>query len=168
MGKHNKVSRKKYWKRRKKRFRGKELNEVECSLTYSLQEQNHGGLENDFDHADNASEDQTGRSFQKYLHTCDDDHENQNDHSPAENSPFSSNNDSEEQNIVIDDELTSCSTDNEIEYSGKGLDLTDPKVIKLFAQPKPSEDPLWVNMFVYHRNKRKLLKQLRNPLGVKY
>ena len=167
MGKHNKVSRKKYWKRRKKRFTGKELNEVECSSTYSLQEQNHGGLENDFDHADNASEDQTGRSFQKYLHTCDDDHENQNDHSP-ENSAFSSNNDSEEQNIVIDDELTSCSTDNEIEYSGKGLDLTDPKVIKLFAQPKPSEDPLWVNMFVYHRNKRKLLKQLRNPLGVKY
>lgn len=168
MGKHNKVSRKKYWKRRKKRFTGKELNEVECSSTYSLQEQNHGGLENDFDHADNDSEDQTGRSFQKHLHTCDDDHENQNDHSPAENSPFSSNYDSEEQNIVIDDELTSCSTDNESEYSGKGLDLTDPKVIKLFAQPKPSEDPLWVNMFVYHRNKRKLLKQLRNPLGVKY
>ena len=169
MGKHNKVSRKNYWKRRKRRFTGKESNEVDCSSTYSLQEQNHGGLENDFDHADNDSEDQTGRSFQKYLDTCDDDHENQNNHSP-ENSPFSSNNDSEEQKIdgVVDDELTTCSTDNESEYSGEGLDLNDPRVIKLFAQPKPSEDPLWVNMFVYHRNKRKLLKQLRNPLGVKY
>ena len=145
------------------------MNEVECSSTYSMQEQNHGGLENDFDHANNDSEDQTLHSFQKYLDTCDDDHENQNDHSP-ENSPFSSNNDSEEQNIdgVVDNELTTCSTDNESEYSGKGLDLNDPKVIKLFAKPKPSEDPLWVNMFVYHRNKRKLLKQLRNRLAVKY
>ena len=108
-------------------------------------------------------------AFQRYLDTCDDDHENQHDHSP-ENSPFSSNNDSEEQNIdgVVDNELTTCITDNESEYSGKGLDLNDPRVIKLFAQPKPSEDPLWVNMFVYHRNKRKLLKQLRNRLAVKY
>ena len=73
-------------------------------------------------------------AFQRYLDTCDDDHENQDDHSP-ENSPFSSNNDSEEQNIdgVVDNELTTCITDNESEYSGKGLDLNDPRVIKLFA-----------------------------------
>ena len=114
-----------------------------------MQEQNHGGLENDFDLADNDSEDQTGLSFQNYLDTSD--------------------NDSEEQNIdgVVEEELTTCSTDNESEYSYKCLDLNDPKVIKLFAQPKPTEDPLWVNMFVYHRNKRKLLKLLTNPLGVK-
>ena len=91
MGKHNKVSRKKYWKRCKRRFTGKESNEVECSSTYSMQEQNHGGVENDFDHADKDSEDQTGLtcSFQNYLDTCDDDHENQNDRSP-ENSLISS------------------------------------------------------------------------------
>ena len=110
---------------------------------WNMQQQNHGGLENDVDHADNDSEDQTGRSFQKYLDTCDDDHENQNDHSP-EKSPFSSNNDSEEQNIGgdVDDKLITCSTENESEYSGKCLDLNDPKVIILFAQPKPSKDPL--------------------------
>lgn len=114
----------------------KESNEVECFSTYSMQEQNHGGSENDF-------ENQTGRSFQNYLDTCDDDHGNQNAHS-RESGPFSS--------------------DNESEYSGKCLDLSDPKVINFFAQSKPTEDPLWVNMFVYHRNKRNLLKQLRNPL----
>ena len=138
----------------------KESNEVECSSTYSMQEQNYGGSENDF-------KDQTGRSFQNYLDTCDDDHENQNAHSP-ESSPFSSDNDSEEQNIdgVVNGELTTCSNDNESEYSGKCLDLNDPKVINFFAQSKPTEDPLWVNMFVYLRNKRNLLKQLRNPLYV--
>ena len=100
-----------------------------------MQEQSHGGLENDFDHA--------ARSFQNYLDTCDVDHENQNDHSP-ENSPFLLDNDSEEQNIdgVVDDELTTCSSDNESGYSSKCLDLNDPMVIKLFAQPKPIEDPL--------------------------
>ena len=44
------------------------------------------------------------------------------------------------------------------------LDLNDPKVIKMFAQPKPSEDPLYVSFYRYQRNKRKLLKLLRNPL----
>ena len=128
MGKHNKVSRKNYWKRRKRRFTGKESNEVQCSSSYSMQEQSNGGLENDFDHADNDSEDQAARSFQNYLDTCDVDHENQNDHSP-ENSPFLLDNDSEEQNIdgFVDDELTTCSSDNESGYSSKCLDLNDPK-----------------------------------------
>ena len=44
------------------------------------------------------------------------------------------------------------------------LDLDDHKVIKMFAQPKPSEDPLYVSFYHYQRNKRKLLKLLRNPL----
>ena len=169
MGKHNKVNRKKYWKRRKRRFTGKGSSEVECSSPHSMEEQNDGGFENDFDHADNDSEDQTGhtctRSFQNYLDTSDSSSENQNDHS-CEN--ISSDIDSEEQNIdgVVEDELTACSTDNDSEYSYECLNLNDPKVIKRFSQPKPTEDPLWVNMFVYHRNKRKLLKLLQNPLGV--
>ena len=44
------------------------------------------------------------------------------------------------------------------------LDVNDPKVIKMFAQPKPSKDPLYVSFYCYQRNKRKLLKLLRNPL----
>lgn len=147
MGKHNKVNRKNYWKRRKRRFTGRG-NEEQCSSTCSKEEQNHGGLESDFDHADNDSEDQTGHSLQNYLDTSD--------------------NGSEYQNVNVADELTACSTDNESEHSDKCLDLNDPKVIKFFDQPKPTEDPLWVNMFVYQRHKRKLLKLLRNPLGVKY
>ena len=147
MGKHNKVNRKNYWKRRKRRFTGRG-NEEQCSSTCSKEEQNHGGLESDFDHADNDSEDQAGHSLQNYLDTSD--------------------NGSEYQNVNVADELTACSTDNESEHSDKCLDLNDPKVIKFFDQPKPTEDPLWVNMFVYQRHKRKLLKLLRNPLGVKY
>ena len=147
MGKHNKVNRKNYWKRRKRRFTGRG-NEEQCSSTCSKEEQNHGGLESDFDHADSDSEDQTGHSLQNYLDTSD--------------------NGSEYQNVNVADELTACSTDNESEHSDKCLDLNDPKVIKFFDQPKPTEDPLWVNMFVYQRHKRKLLKLLKNPLGVKY
>ena len=106
-------------------------------------------------------------SLQNYLDTSDNGSEYQNDHS-LENSLIPSVNDSEGQNVNAEDELTACSTDNESERSDKCLDLNDPKVIKLFDQPKPTEDPLWVNMFVYQRHKRKLLKLLRNPLGVKY
>ena len=166
MGKHNKVNRKNYWKRRKRRFTGRG-NKEQCSSTCSKEEQNHGGLESDFDHADNDSEDQTGHSLQNYLDTSDNGSEYQNDHS-LENSLIPSVNDSEGQNVNVADELTACSTDNESEHSDKCLDLNDPKVIKFFDQPKPTEDPLWVNMFVYQRHKRKLLKLLRNPLGVKY
>lgn len=157
MGKHNKVNRKKYWKRRKRRFTGKGSSEVECSSPYSM--------------TLNDSEDQTGHtcSFQNYLDTSDSGSENQNDHS-CKNNLTSSDIDSEEQNIdgVVKDELTACSTDNDSDYSHECLDLNDPKVIKRFSQSKPTEDPLWVNMFVYHRNKRKLFKLLQNPLGVKY
>ena len=81
MGKHNKANRKKYWKRQKRRFTGKGSNEVQCSSTYSMKEQNHGDLQNDFDHADVGSEDQTGHSFQNYLDTSNNGSENQNDHS---------------------------------------------------------------------------------------
>ena len=44
------------------------------------------------------------------------------------------------------------------------LDLTDHKVMKMFAHPKPSEDPLYVSFYHYQKNKRKLLKRLTNPL----
>ena len=167
MGKHNKVNRKNYWKRRKRRFTGRE-NE-QCPSTYSKEEQNHGGLESDFDHADNDSEDQIGHSLQNYLDTSYNGSEYENDHS-LENSLIPSDNDNEEQNVdgVVEDELTASSTDNDSEHSYKCLDLNDPKVIKLFEQPEPTKDPLWVNMFMYQRHKRKLLKLLRNPLGVKY
>ena len=49
-------------------------------------------------------------------------------------------------------------------FMNRCLDLNDPKVIKMFAQPKPSEDPLYVSFYRYQRNKRKLLKLLGNPL----
>ena len=120
MGKHNKVNCKKYWKRRKRRFTGKGSSEVECSSTYSMEEQNHGGLENDFDHADNDSEDQTGHtcSFQNYLDNSGSGTANRNDHS-CENNLISADVDSVEQNIdgVVEDELMACSTDNDSEYS---------------------------------------------------
>lgn len=77
MGKHNKVNRKNYWKRRKRRFTGRG-NEEQCSSTCSKEEQNHGGLESDFDHADNDSEDQAGHSLQNYLDTSDNGSEYQN------------------------------------------------------------------------------------------
>ena len=119
---------------------------MECSSPYSI--------------TLNDSEDQTSHtcSFQNYLDTSDSGSENQNDHR-CKNNLISSDIDSEEQNIgVVEDELTACSTDNDSEYSHECLNLNYPKVIKCFSQPKPTEDPLWVNMFVYHRNKRKLLK----------
>ena len=44
------------------------------------------------------------------------------------------------------------------------LDLTDPNLIKMFAQPKLSEDLLYVSFYRYQRNKRNLLKLLSNFL----
>ena len=60
--------------------------------------------------------------------------------------------------------VQSQSSDSGDSFLNRCLDLNDPKVIKMFAQPKRSEDPLNVSFYRYQRNKRKLLKLLRNPL----
>ena len=81
-----------------------------------------------------------------------------------------------EQSDCTEEDQSTCSSvpeenNSSIEDNGSDsgdcyhcLDLTDPKVIKMFGQPKPSEDPLYVSFYRYQRNKRKLLKLLRNPL----
>ena len=115
MGKHNKVCRKNFWKRRERRLKGRG-NQVECSTVSDKVEQTHFGLENDtVNHSDNNNKDQTDHGTQNSIDTSD--------------------NDSQEQNY---DGLTPVqhefATDEENE--GNYLDLNDPKVIKLFEQPK--------------------------------
>lgn len=79
--------------------------------------------------------------------------------------------------LATSDQQTEESNSNNVEdrlcneEDSKGelfLNQNDPKVIKLFEQPHPSKDPLWVNFFLFNRNRRKLLKMMRNPLGFKF
>ena len=59
MGKHNKVCRKNYWKRRESRLKGRG-NQVECSSVSDKVEQTHFGFESDtVNHSDNNNKDQT-------------------------------------------------------------------------------------------------------------
>ena len=108
-------------------------------------ENNHGGL--DVIHTDKYdNQDLSDHSLTNDLDTSDNESENQ-------SACGTSDTNSEEQS----DNVLSPASSERISESNYYLDINDPKVIKLFEQPKPSEDPLWVNFFLFQRHKRKLL-----------
>lgn len=138
MGKHNKDKRKEYLKKRKRRLKDKR------SEVQYYTEQN-----------DCTEEDQI---------TCSSGPEENNSVQYTEKSDCTE----EDQSTCtsVPEENNSSIGDNGSDSGDcyRCLDLTDPKVMKMFAHPKPSEDPLYVSFYRYQRNKRKLLKLLRNPL----
>ena len=90
---------------------------------------------------------------------------------------IAANQDNREDYLATSDQQTEESNSNNVEdrlcneEESEGdllLNKNDPKVIRLFEQPQPSKDPLWVNFFQFNRNRRKLLKMLRNPRGFKF
>lgn len=90
---------------------------------------------------------------------------------------IAANQDNREDYLATSDQKTEESNINNVEdrlcdeEESKGdlfLNKNDPKIIRLFEQPQPSKDPLWVNFFQFNRHRRKLLKMLRNPLGFKF
>lgn len=126
-----------------------------CSAAFSEEEHNHGGL--DVFHTDKYdNQDLSDHSLTNDLDTSDNESENQ-------SACGTSDTNSEKQS----DNVLPPANSERMSESNYYLDINDPKVIKLFEQPKPSEDPLWVNFFLFQRNKRKLLKLLENPLGIK-
>ena len=126
-----------------------------CSAAFRKEEHNHGGL--DVIHTDKYDyQDLSDHSLTNDLDTSDNESENQ-------SGCGTSDTNSQEQS----DNVLSPASSERISESNYYLDINDPKVIKLFEQPKPSEDPLWVNFFLFQRHKRKLLQLLENPLGIK-
>ena len=113
-----------------------------CSAAYSEEEHNHGGL--DVIHTDNDKQDLRDHRLINDLDTSDNESENQ--------SAFgTSDTNSEEQS----DNVFSPASSDRISESNFFLDINDPKVIRLFEQPKLSEDSLWVNFVLFQVNKRK-------------
>ena len=139
MGKHNKDKRKEYLKKRKRKLKDKRTKEQYTEESDCTEE----------DQSSCSSVPEKNDSVQ-YREESDCTEEDQ---SICSSVP-------QENNSSIEDN----GSDSGDSFMYRCLDLNDPKVIKMFAQPKPSEDPLYVSFYYYQRNKRKLLKLLRNPL----
>ena len=139
MGKHNKDKRKEYLKRRKRKLKDKRT-----KMQYT-------------EESDCTEEDQSSCSS---LPEENNSVHYREESDCTEEDQTSCGSVSEKNNSSVEDN----GSDSGDSFMNHCLDLNDPKVIKMFAQPKPSEDPLYVSFYRYQRNKRKLLKLLRNPL----